>query len=134
MSNDFSKGRPTVITDEVVRKLEDAFREGFSVNTACELSGISRSTYYEHLNSNEAFSDKMVVARQWVNEKAKQVIIKAIDKDDIKAAQWWLERKARDEFGANIDIREQKIEPYREQRKDMAKVFEILRRPTKTEA
>jgi hypothetical protein len=31
----------------------------------------------------------------------KTIVTQAIDKGDLKAAQWWLERKSRTEFGAN---------------------------------
>ena len=101
-------GRPTVITKDVVQKLEQALREGFSVDMACHVSGISRSTYYDHINSDPAFSYKMELAQDWVTQRAKQVVAKAIDTGDLKAAQWWLERKARSEF-SNPTI--QKPEP-----------------------
>ena len=94
-------GRPTVITKATVQKLEAAFRDGFSVAMACHVSGISRSTYYDHLNQDQDFSDKMELAQEWPTQRAKQVIIQAIDKGDLKASQWWLERKARAEFAAN---------------------------------
>lgn len=95
------KGRPTVMTETTVQKLEQALREGFSVDMACHVSGISRSTYYDHINSDPAFSYKMELAQDWVTQRAKQVVAKAIDNGDLKAAQWWLERKARGEFASN---------------------------------
>ncbi len=89
------------MTKATVQKLEQALMDGFSVGMACHVSGISRSTYYEHLGSNPDFSDKMELAQEWPTQRAKQVIIQAIDKGDLKAAQFWLERKARAEFAAN---------------------------------
>jgi len=91
-------GRPTVMTQNTVQKLEEALKEGFSVDMACHVSGISRSTYYDHINSNSSFSYKMELAQDWVTQRAKQVVANAIDSGDLKAAQWWLERKARSEF------------------------------------
>jgi len=98
-------GRPTVIDSATVQKLEAAFRDGFSVSAACYLSGISRSTYYDHCEHNEDFSDKMNVAKQWVTEQAKKVVVQAINKGDLPTAKWWLERRAKDEFSreANND-------------------------------
>lgn len=52
-------GRPTVITKATVQKLETALRDGFSVEMACHVSGVGRSTYYQHLNSDPDFADKM---------------------------------------------------------------------------
>ena len=94
-------GRPTVLTNECVQKLEDAFKAGFNVSEACYIAGISRATYYEHTAANEAFSDRMAHAKAWVSLRAKHAVVTAIDKGDLGAAKWWLERKARNEFGAN---------------------------------
>lgn len=41
------------------------------------------------------------MAEEWCTFRARQVILQAIDNGDIKAAQWWLERKAKFEFAAN---------------------------------
>jgi len=94
-------GRPTVITKPTVLKLEQALKDGFSVEMACHVSCISRSTYYAHLQTDIEFSDKMTLAQDWATQRAKQVIVQAIDKGDLKAAQWWLERKSRAEFSTN---------------------------------
>ena len=89
------------MTKATVLKLEAALRDGFSIDTACHVSGISRSTYYAHLERDADFSHKMELAQDWITQRAKQVVAQAIDKGDLKAAQWWLERKARADFGAN---------------------------------
>lgn len=95
-------GRPTVITQATVQKLEDAFKAGFSVSEACMVSGISRATYYDHKANTDGFSDKMDRARAWVTLQAKHVMVKAIVADaDVPSSKWWLERKARNEFGTN---------------------------------
>ena len=94
-------GRPTVITDEVVQKLSMALCSGYSVTAACYFAGVSRDTYYSYLVQDRDFSDKMVLSEEFSTYKARVVILQAIDKGDVKAAQWWLERKARLEFAAN---------------------------------
>ena len=100
-------GRPTVMTNATVQKLEAALRDGFSVEMACHVSGVSRSTYYGHLNSNPDFMDKMELARQWPTQRAKQVVVQAINNGDLAAAKWWLERKERAEFAANPPVQSQ---------------------------
>jgi hypothetical protein len=97
-------GRPTAITKDTVLKLEQAFKDGFSIEMACYVSGISRSTYYTHLQSDIELSDKMTLAQDWATQSAKQVVIQAINKGDLKAAQWWLERKSRAEFSSNSNL------------------------------
>lgn len=94
-------GRPPAIKEDTVRKLEASLASGYGVSAACHFSGISRSTYYEHLALDKDFSDKMRMAEEWCTFRARQVILQAIDGGDIKAAQWWLERKSRFEFAPN---------------------------------
>jgi len=101
-------GRPTKITLAVVQKLEDAFKSGFSVTSACYLSGISRTTYYEHLEKDDDFTDRMTYSHEWLIAEAKQVIAKAIKGGDLTTAKWFLERKAADEFSPE---RNKKPEP-----------------------
>lgn len=116
-------GRPTSITPATVSKLEQSLRDGFSVEMACHVSGISRSTYYAHLQADEDFSDKMALSQTWATERAKQVIIQAINAGDIKVCQWWLERRSRAEFGANPAISRTQPQttssPVSEQARDM---------------
>ena len=94
-------GRPTVITQYAVQKLEQAFKHGFSVSTACLYAGISRSVYYQHASNDPDFLDRMQLAQAWVTMRAKLVVVKAINENSLPAAKWWLEHKARDEFGPN---------------------------------
>jgi hypothetical protein len=97
-------GRPSVMTATTVQKLETALRDGFSVEMACHVSGVGRSTYYQHLQSDIEFADKMELAQDWITQRAKQVVAQAIDKGDLKMATWWLERRARAEFAANPPV------------------------------
>ncbi len=94
-------GRPTVMTKAAVQKLEQALRDGFSIEMACHVSGVGRSTYYQHMQSDQDFADKMTLAQDWTTQRAKQVVAQAVDKGDLKAAQWWLERRARADFATN---------------------------------
>ncbi len=94
-------GRPPAIKEDVVRKLEVCLASGYGVSAACHFSGISRSTYYEHLGIDKDFSDKMRLAEEWSTFRARQVILKSIDDGDLSSAKWWLERKAKFEFGSS---------------------------------
>ena len=51
-------GRPTKLSDEVVRKLESAFSIGCNVSQACLHAGISRDTFYKFIDKNKEFSDR----------------------------------------------------------------------------
>ena len=91
--------RPTTITPDTVRKLEQAFRDGLNVSQACLTSGVGRTAYYEHFNADEEFANKMTLAQQYVTIKAKRLVVQEINDGNLGAAKWWLEHKARDEFG-----------------------------------
>jgi hypothetical protein len=97
-------GRPTVINEDILRKLEAGLATGFSISTACHFAGISTSTFYEHKALDKEFSDRVRWAEEWATYKARQVIIKAIEDGNVDAAKWYLSRKARTEFSANKPI------------------------------
>ena len=98
-------GRPPVVNDEVVQKLEQALQNGFTIGKACELSGISTSTYYNYIEADERFLVKMTNAQNFALETARQNIVKAIVKDkDIQTSRWYLERKAKSEFSTRNEL------------------------------
>jgi len=86
-------GRPTKMTAEVVRKLEDAFKYGATVTEACYLSAISREMFYQYYRSDQEFSDKIERSRSWLVITAKHNISSAIMKGDIKSSVWLLEKR-----------------------------------------
>lgn len=51
-------GRPTKITDVTLRKLELAFKMGFSDRLACVLAGIGASTLYDYQHKNPEFPEQ----------------------------------------------------------------------------
>ena len=103
MSNIRTKkdGRPSVINEDILRKIEAALATGFSISAACHFSGISTSTFYEHKASNQEFADRVRWAEEWATYKARQVVLQAIENGDVQIAKWYLSVKARNEFGSN---------------------------------
>ncbi len=92
------RGRPTVITAEVVSILVASFQGGMNAREACWQSGISHEAYYSRVRSDEQFADTMARAQAAPTISAKRVIVDAINSNDVGAARWWLERKASEEF------------------------------------
>lgn len=86
-------GAPTKYTPNVVNKLVAAFNNAFNITEACEYSGISRETYYNWLENQEGFSDKMSEAQSAPNRKAKEVVITAMNEGDVNTAKWYLDRR-----------------------------------------
>ena len=87
-------GRPTVMSEETVRKLEESLKGGMTVSQACIVSDVSRDTYYRHYKMDEAFSDKMRFAKSYVTMLAKQNIAKAVARGDIGTSKWLLEKQS----------------------------------------
>lgn len=94
-------GRPSVINEDMLRKLEIFIASGMSISASCHMAGLSKSTYYEHKELDREFADRMRMAEEWSTFRARQIILQAIDNGDTACARWYLERKARFEFAPN---------------------------------
>lgn len=95
-------GRPTVMTPEVVLKLEQAFAIDASVEEACSYAEIARNTFYEYLKVKPEFQDRINDLRQKPILKARQTVVKALI--DPNHAFRYLEKKAKKEFGPSLDL------------------------------
>ena len=97
-------GRPTVMTDAVVSKLEYGFMKGLNVTECCHYADISRQTLYEYLEKNPAFSDRIEELKSNPSTKAKLNVVEAIENGDTDLSKWWLERKNKDEFSTKQEV------------------------------
>lgn len=97
-------GRPTVVTEEVLQKLEEAFLNGASDRQATFLANIAEGTLYNYIKDNPEFGIRKELLKQQTAYRAKQVIKRAIEeKEDKETAKWYLERKDK-EFKQKTDI------------------------------
>lgn len=71
-------GRPTVMTPEVMQKLEELLSQDVTIESACKFVGISERSYYEECSRNEEFSQKMHQAQEYPMVLANRTIAKAI--------------------------------------------------------
>jgi len=97
-------GRPTVITDGVVRKLEDVFLKGLSDREACLHVGISPTTLYEYCSQNPEFAERKELLKEQPKIKAKLNINEEIQNGNTGVSQWYLERRAKDEFSSKQEF------------------------------
>lgn len=56
-------GRPLKVDYKIIIKLADAIQHNANITDACRYAGISRDTYYRHLNSEEVFAERMAIAK-----------------------------------------------------------------------
>ncbi|HEX8182602.1 MAG TPA: hypothetical protein VF575_03290 [Candidatus Saccharimonadales bacterium] len=55
-------GRPPKVNLKIIIKLADAIQHNANVTDACRYAGISRDTFYRHLD-NDMFADKIAAAK-----------------------------------------------------------------------
>lgn len=80
-------GRPTVLTPEVLNKLEDAFLNAMSDEQACSYAGISKQTLYNHQMANPEFVDRKEMLKMKPDIKAKVTIVSHLG-DPVHAWRW----------------------------------------------
>jgi len=90
-------GRPTIMTDDVVNKLEEAFSNGATDLEACFLANISKQTLYNYQENHPEFVDRKEALKEMIKYQAKKNIKDKILEGDIQQSNWWLERKGKDE-------------------------------------
>ena len=91
-------GRPTVMTEEVVAKLEEGFLMGFNITEACLYVDISRSIFYDYIKLHPKFSDKIADWQDNPKMLAKKNIYNSIKSGDkTEDSKWFLERKGKDD-------------------------------------
>lgn len=96
--------RPTIVTEDVVAKLEEAFKIGATPTEACNYANISRDAYYDRLKKDQTFSDRMDSAKEWPILAMKKVVVQKAVGGDEKSAMWYLERKKKDEFAPRQEL------------------------------
>ena len=95
-------GRPAAMTPLVLRKLEEVFALGGTDEEACLFAGIGKTTLYEFQKQNPEFAERKETLKQSPVLKARQTVVKAIEKDPTLAFKY-LERKRKDEFSPRTE-------------------------------
>ena len=87
-------GRPTKMTPEVLKKLEDAFANDFSDKEACFWANISPKTLYNYQTSNPEFVQRKEELKMSPNLMAKRTVISTLN--NPTDAWRWLSRRDED--------------------------------------
>lgn len=94
-------GRPTVLTPETIRRLEEVFSLGGTDKEACFYAGIGQSTLYDYQKENSEFSERKEALKNKPILKARQTVVASLDKPE--SAMWYLERKRKQEFSTRVE-------------------------------
>jgi len=98
------RGRPPVIDEDKVRKLETAFSYGASNAEAIAFADVAERTFYDYKKANPKFSQRIDQLREKPILQARKVVVDAMQNGDAKTARWYLERKRKDEFSAKQEV------------------------------
>lgn len=96
-------GRPTIMTPEIVAKLEEAFLWGCSDLEACLHARIGKSTLYNYQNVNPEFVERKEQLKKNPTLRARKCVFDGIESDSDLSLRY-LERKERDEFSTKNEI------------------------------
>ena len=94
--------RPTIMTQQVIDKLEYAFSLGCSDNEACLHAGIAPKTLYNYQERNPEFLQRKQLLKDSPIFLARQSVLKGL-KDDPDLALKFLERRKKDEFSTKSE-------------------------------
>lgn len=97
-------GRPTVMTLEVLAKLEEAFSVGATDKEAIFIAGISKDAFYDYCKINPDFADRKEALKDMPKYAAKKNIVNKINLGDVSTSQWYAERKIKEEFSNRTDL------------------------------
>ena len=95
-------GRPPIINDEVMKKLEQCFSLGSSDLEACIFADISPATLYNYQKEHPEFLERKQLLKEKPILKARNTIVKSLD--DPKIALEYLKAKCKSEFGQRMEI------------------------------
>lgn len=96
-------GRPPVVTQEVVGKLEIAFAYDATVEEACMDAGISADAYYDFLKKHPTFSDRVAALRNApLYTIRKKIVQEAQHNADLGLK--YVERKRKLEFSTRTEV------------------------------
>ncbi len=124
-----SVGRPTVMDEATLHKLETAFLNGATDKEAIFQAAISSSTFYDYCKENPEFAERKEQLKDQVKYRARQNIVKAIEEGDKSLSQWYLERKVKNEFAQRTEHTGEEGGPIELENSDRIKeLAELLRK------
>jgi len=96
-------GRPSVMTQETIDKLEEAFSWGCTDIEACLNADIDKSTLYKYQQAHPEFIDRKETLKSNPIRKARLSVVNKLE-DDPRLAMEFLKNKKSDEFNTKKTI------------------------------
>jgi len=86
-------GRPTIMTESTIQKLEQAFLMGCTDLEACLFADISKSTLYNYQEQNPEFVERKAALKENPFMLSRKVLLEALNDGDRATAHKMLDRK-----------------------------------------
>ncbi len=102
-------GRPTKFTPEREKTILDALKNGMTRSAAAGLAGVHVVRLCEWCAKYSNFRNACAVAEQEAEARITGTLIKAVVAGDWKAAESWLKRRRRDEWGDGVSVRYERM-------------------------
>jgi len=96
-------GRPTVMTPEVIAKLEEAFAWGCTDREACLWADIAVSTLHLYQDKHPEFIERKEALKDTPIMDSRATVARAVRRDPDMAMKF-LERKKKDEFSLRQEM------------------------------
>lgn len=96
-------GRPTIMTPDIIGKLEAAAGYGCPVTEMCFHADICPDTYYEYLKKNPKFADRIAALREKPVFEARKCVTESAKKDPEIGIKY-LERVRKKEFSTRQEV------------------------------
>lgn len=90
-------GRPPVMTEEIIAKLEEGFLYGLTDLEACLYADIHPASLYRYCQDNPDFSERKEILKDQIKMRAKMNIAEGITQNDRPLSQWYLETKGKND-------------------------------------
>lgn len=91
-------GRPTVMTEQVIQKLEYCFSIGCSDRMACFQAGIALATFYDWQEKHPEFIQRKEALKDNMEFKALHALNNSLDQGDTKFAIEYLKRRKKEDW------------------------------------
>lgn len=98
------QGRPSVMTQEIIQKLEFAFCVGATDLEACGHAQIAPATLYNYQNDNPDFLERKKILKQGLVFRSRLNMAGDINTGNVETSKWYLERKKKDEFSTKQEV------------------------------
>ena len=95
--------RPTVMTPQVIAKLEEAFAWGCTDREACLWADIAVATLHLYQGKHPEFIERKEDLKETPILLARKTVVNAIKKGDRITSMQYLERKRKDEFSTKTE-------------------------------